>query len=174
MPPKQRDRRDRRLRLLDRGTEPTRRLRERAEAYAHILPTNSPRKPRPARVAPRPTARRAEGVTAAFAYSTAPITVAVWSKASTSSVIAELRVTARPTSSRPTASSRQGFAQRPKKWRRWESNPRPQSRDEMASTSVAGALVSPPTRLAGGVAGDQLPEMSPARRERTLPGEPAI
>jgi recombinase/recombinase-like zinc beta ribbon protein len=41
---------------------------------------------------------------------------------------------ARPTSSPPTASSRPtaptrpGFAQRQEKWRRWESNPRPQSR----------------------------------------------
>ena len=41
-------------------------------------------------------------------------------------------------------------------WRRWESNPRPQSR-KVASTSVAGALISSPARLAGGVAGDQPP-----------------
>jgi hypothetical protein len=67
-----------------------------------------------------------------------------------------------------------GFAHSQEKWRRRESNPRPQSREKAASTSVAGALISSPARLAGGVAGDQLPEVSPVRQERTSPGEPAI
>ena len=48
-------------------------------------------------------------------------------------------------------------------------------RDRVAvtSTSVSGALFSSRTRHAGGVARDQLPEVSPVWRERTSPGEPA-
>jgi hypothetical protein len=55
-------------------------------------------------------------------------------------------------------------------WRRRESNPRPQSRDEAASTSVAGALFSSPARLAGGVVGDQLPEGVPGSAGAGLAG----
>lgn len=104
MPPSSVIGRDRRLRLLDRSTEPTRRYARRAEAYAHILPTSSPRRYLdPLVLLLVPTARRAEGVTVAFAYSATPIavTVCVWSKASTSSVIAELRVNSK-TDIRPT------------------------------------------------------------------------
>lgn len=44
----------------------------------------------------------------------------------------------------------------------------------MASTSVAGALFSSPTRRAGRVAEDQPPSsVSPGRRRRTSPGKPA-
>ena len=43
---------------------------------------------------------------------------------------------------------------------------------DVTSTSVSGALISPPGRLAGGVPEGQLPEMSPVRRERTSPDEP--
>src|SRR5215217_6895679 len=43
-----------------------------------------------------------------------------------------------------------------------------------ASTSVSGALISSSGRLAGGVSEDQLPEISPVRRERTSPGKPAF
>ena len=41
---------------------------------------------------------------------------------------------------------------------------------KVASTSVAGALISLPTRHAGGVVGSQLHKKSPDRLERTSPG----
>ena len=44
---------------------------------------------------------------------------------------------------------------------------------KVASTSVAGTLVSPSTRHAGGVVEGQLRRMSPAGLERASPGEPA-
>ena len=44
---------------------------------------------------------------------------------------------------------------------------------EVASTSVAGALISPSTRLAGGVAESQLRKLSSDRPERTSPSKPA-
>jgi len=44
---------------------------------------------------------------------------------------------------------------------------------EVASTSVAGALLSPSTRLAGRVVEGQLLEVSPDRPEPSDPGEPA-
>jgi hypothetical protein len=43
-------------------------------------------------------------------------------------------------------------------------------RVRMASTSVAGALISSPTSLAGRVVGDQPPGLSPAWRRRAAPG----
>jgi hypothetical protein len=55
-------------------------------------------------------------------------------------------------------------------WRRRESNPRPQSRERMASTSVSGALISSSARLAGGVAEDQLPEDVPGSARADLAG----
>src|SRR6185312_17562081 len=48
------------------------------------------------------------------------------------------------------------------------------NRVRMASTSVAGALVSPLARLAGGVVRGQPHEMFPDRLRRTSPGEPAF
>ena len=51
---------------------------------------------------------------------------------------------------------------------------RVRGRVDVASTSVAGALFSSSGCRAGGVPEDQLPVVSPARRERALPGEPAI
>ena len=48
------------------------------------------------------------------------------------------------------------------------------NRVKLASTSVSGALISSPARLAGGVAGDQPPRVFPDRRRRTSPGEPAF
>ena len=51
----------------------------------------------------------------------------------------------------------------PGQWRRWELNPRPQSR-QVASTSVSGALISSSARHAGGVAGTSLLKMSPVWR----------
>ena len=51
---------------------------------------------------------------------------------------------------------------------------RVRNRVTVTSTSVSGALISPSRRLAGGVHEGQLPEMSPVRRERTSPGDPAF
>ena len=45
---------------------------------------------------------------------------------------------------------------------------------KVASTSVSGALISLPTRHAGGVVGSQLREVSSDRPERSSPSEPAI
>jgi len=72
---------------LDRGTETTGRLREKAKSYASILPTSSLGKLDPFVLLLVPSAKRAASVTAALAYSAAPIAVAVWSKGSTSSVL---------------------------------------------------------------------------------------
>jgi Replication-relaxation len=73
---------------LDRGTETTGRLREKAKAYASILPTSSLGKFDPFVLLLVPSAKRAASVTAALAYSPAPIAVTVWSKDSTSGVLA--------------------------------------------------------------------------------------
>jgi hypothetical protein len=48
------------------------------------------------------------------------------------------------------------------------------NRVKMASTSVAGALISSRVRLAGGVARDQPPMVFPAQRRRASPGEPTF
>jgi hypothetical protein len=72
---------------LDRSTETTGRLREKAKAYASILPTSSLGNLDPFVLLLVPSAKRAASVTAALAYSPAPIAVAVWSKDSTNSVL---------------------------------------------------------------------------------------
>lgn len=51
---------------------------------------------------------------------------------------------------------------------------RVRGRVRMASTSVAGSLISSCARLAGRVVQDQPPGWSPDRRRRAFPGEPAI
>src|SRR6202035_3358435 len=51
---------------------------------------------------------------------------------------------------------------------------RVRSRVWMASTSVAGALISSLASLAGRVVRDQPPEMFPDRRRRASPGEPTF
>jgi hypothetical protein len=73
---------------LDRGTETTARLREKAKAYAASLPTSSLGNLDPLVLLLVPSARRAETAREALAHSAAPITVAVWSKDSTSAVLA--------------------------------------------------------------------------------------
>lgn len=73
---------------LDRGTETTGRLREKAKAYTSILPTSSLANLDPFVLLLVPSAKRAASVTAALAYSPAPIVVAVWSKDSTSALLA--------------------------------------------------------------------------------------
>jgi hypothetical protein len=72
---------------LDRSTETTGRLREKAKAYASILPTSSLGNLDPFVLLLVPSAKRAASVTVALAYSPAPIAVAVWSKDSTNSVL---------------------------------------------------------------------------------------
>jgi hypothetical protein len=72
---------------LDRGTETTGRLREKAKAYTSILPTSSLGNLDPFVLLLVPSARRAETAREALAYSAAPIAVTVWSKDSTSSVL---------------------------------------------------------------------------------------
>ena len=47
---------------------------------------------------------------------------------------------------------------------------RVRDRVRVASTSVAGALISSPTRLAGGVVGDQLSEDVPGSAKADLAG----
>jgi len=73
---------------LDSGTETTGRLREKAKAYASTLPTSSLGKLDPFVLLIVPSSRRAASVTAALAYSSAPIAVAVWNKENTSAVLA--------------------------------------------------------------------------------------
>jgi hypothetical protein len=73
---------------LDRGTETTGRLREKAKAYTSILPTSSLGKLDPFVLLVVPSAKRAASVTAALAYSPAPIAVAVWNKDCTSAMLA--------------------------------------------------------------------------------------
>ena len=73
---------------LDRGTETNGRLREKAAAYTSILPTSSLGKLDPFVLLVVPSAKRAASVTAALAYSPAPIAVAVWNKDCTSAVLA--------------------------------------------------------------------------------------
>jgi|HubBroStandDraft_2_1064218.scaffolds.fasta_scaffold03957_5 hypothetical protein len=71
---------------LDRGTETTGRLSEKAKAYTRILPASSLNNLDPLVLLLVPSPTRAESAASALAYSAAPITVAVWSKDSTSSV----------------------------------------------------------------------------------------
>jgi hypothetical protein len=70
---------------LDRASEPSSRLREKAERYARALPRSSLAEHRPTVILAVPTAARAETATKAVAHTGAPITVAVWSAAATRS-----------------------------------------------------------------------------------------
>jgi hypothetical protein len=73
---------------LDRGTEPTGRLRKKAEDYELHLYRSALRRRDPFVLVLVPSAARARTVSAAVADSTAPITVAVWSQNSTGSTLA--------------------------------------------------------------------------------------
>jgi hypothetical protein len=73
---------------LDRGTEPSQILREKAKAYADILPHSSLSKHEPFVIFAVPSIRRAKTTTAVVANTRAPIAVVIWSAASTQSVLA--------------------------------------------------------------------------------------
>jgi hypothetical protein len=72
---------------LDRGTESSRVLREKAEAYANTLPYTSLRDLHPIVILAVPGERRAQTATAAVAGA-APITVAVWTAQNDTSPLA--------------------------------------------------------------------------------------
>lgn len=73
---------------LDRATEPTVILREKAKRYSDILPNSSLAGRRPVVILAVPSARRAETVTAALSHIFAPIVVAIWNRGTTRSVLA--------------------------------------------------------------------------------------
>jgi len=73
---------------LDRGTERSQILREKAKAYADILPHSSLAKHNPLVIFVVPSARRAQTATAATANTHAPIAVTVWNAATMHSVLA--------------------------------------------------------------------------------------
>jgi hypothetical protein len=73
---------------LDRGTERSQILREKAKAYADILPHSSLAKHNPLVIIAVPSARRAQTATAAVANTPAPITVTVWSAVATRPLLA--------------------------------------------------------------------------------------
>jgi hypothetical protein len=73
---------------LDRATEPTATLREKAKRYSDILPHSSLAVRRPVVILAVPSARRAETVTAALSHIFAPVVVTVWNTTTTRSVLA--------------------------------------------------------------------------------------
>lgn len=81
---------------LDRGTEPTGRLRKKAEDYELHLHRSALRDLDPFVLVLVPSAARARTVSAAIARSTAPMAVAVWSKDSGGSTLAVVTDAQRP------------------------------------------------------------------------------
>jgi hypothetical protein len=79
---------------LDRGTERSQILREKAKAYADILPHSSLAKHNPLVIFAVPSVRRAQTATAATANAQARITVTVWSAATTRPVLATVTTAA--------------------------------------------------------------------------------
>lgn len=73
---------------LDRGTEAAKVLREKAARYAEILPRSGLGDLDPFVVLAVPSARRAETARAAMASTTVPISVTIWSRQATRSVLA--------------------------------------------------------------------------------------
>jgi hypothetical protein len=73
---------------LDRGTEPSSRLRKKAEDYELCLPYSSLKELDPVVLLLVPSARRAQTASTAIADSVTPIAVALWSRDSPSSVLA--------------------------------------------------------------------------------------
>jgi hypothetical protein len=80
---------------LDRGTEPSQRLREKAARYASALPRSTLSEHDPLVILTVPSAARAETATAAIAHTAAPITVVVWSATATRSTLQIVTDTAR-------------------------------------------------------------------------------
>jgi hypothetical protein len=72
---------------LDRGTETSRRVREKATRYASSLPRSTLREHDPLVILAVPSAARAETATTAIADTGAPITVVVWSAVATRSTL---------------------------------------------------------------------------------------
>jgi hypothetical protein len=72
---------------LDRGTEPAERLREKAVRYSRAIPRSALRDMNPLILMVAPTAARARTARAAVAGPGPPISVAVWTPASTRSVL---------------------------------------------------------------------------------------
>jgi hypothetical protein len=72
---------------LDRGTETSQRLREKAVRYASALPRSTLREHDPLVILTVPSAARGETATTAIADTRAPITVVVWSAAATRSTL---------------------------------------------------------------------------------------
>jgi hypothetical protein len=81
---------------LDRGTETSQTLREKAKRYTEILPRSSLRDVNPFVVLAVPSARRAQTATAAIANTRAPLTVTVWNTATVRSVLAIVTAAATP------------------------------------------------------------------------------
>lgn len=96
---------------LDRGTEASRILREKAKRYAEILPRSGLRDHNPLVILAVPSARRAQTATAAIANTGAPIAVAVWNAATTRSVLAIVTNAAAETQSPTLPNERQIFSE---------------------------------------------------------------
>jgi Replication-relaxation len=79
---------------LDRGTEASRVLRAKAESYTRTLPHSSLAKLRPVVILAVPSERRAQTAVAAVADAGGPLVVAVWSAASSESVLAVVKAAA--------------------------------------------------------------------------------
>jgi hypothetical protein len=79
---------------LDRGTESSQILREKAKRYAEILPRSSLRDLDPLVILAVPSARRAQTATAAIANTHAPVAVTVWNTATARSVLATVTTAA--------------------------------------------------------------------------------
>jgi hypothetical protein len=80
---------------LDRATETTRILTEKARRYAEILPRTGLRDCRPVVIVAVPSARRADGARAALAATRAPVAVAIWNRETLRSVLATVTHCAR-------------------------------------------------------------------------------
>jgi hypothetical protein len=93
---------------LDRGTEPAERLREKAERYTQAIPRSTLRHSKPAILLAVPTHARARTAAAAVGDANAPITVAVWSAASTQSTLAIVTDAGSESDKRASRLSRQG------------------------------------------------------------------
>lgn len=79
---------------LDRGTEPSRVLREKAKRYRDTLPHSSLSDRKPFVILAVPSPRRAQTATEAITNIPAPIAVTVWNKATTRDVLATVTNTA--------------------------------------------------------------------------------
>jgi hypothetical protein len=86
---------------LDRATEPTATLRDKAERYARAIPRSTLAEHHPVVVLAVPTQARARAASTAIAHTGAPLTVAAWSKATPYSALAIVTATAETRTPRP-------------------------------------------------------------------------